>query len=392
MSSSPSRAAAPGKAAGGSGSGTQAPHVRGEAATKVKTAVLLRGQGATQSDQARDAGLPKTAKPSPAIAEASRLGISARGAATHGAGEADESAAPRRAVRRSRATPGEGLREGLPEGGESEGALRAALFAAGGARKAATTQAVAQAEGEAKIEGRFAERERGEKADPRVVVLDLRRREAKLEPRKGVESEAPQGETKAARPGAEGTSRELTLELGSLGQGIHGGKEPGSAAEAARGGAVRGAQDFSALLAERLKEAWNGEIVQGAQIVLRDGDSGTIRLRLRPESLGSVKIELNLAENSVSGKIVVESDEAKTAFERNMAALHDAFREGGFDSAKLEVAVGSGGSGSGGAAGDAETPYWSERQKRAALAFDGEVPQAARARAYAGRGAVDILA
>ena len=29
------------------------------------------------------------------------------------------------------------------------------------------------------------------------------------------------------------------------------------------------------MMAERLREAWNGEIVQSARIVLRDGDAGT---------------------------------------------------------------------------------------------------------------------
>ena len=100
--------------------------------------------------------------------------------------------------------------------------------------------------------------------------------------------------------------------------------------------------DFQSALAERLRDAWNGEIVQSAHIVLKDGDAGTIRLRLKPESLGNVKIELNLSDNNISGRITVESDEAKSAFERNMNELADAFKQGGFDSARLEVAVGGG--------------------------------------------------
>ncbi len=140
-----------------------------------------------------------------------------------------------------------------------------------------------------------------------------------------------------------------------------------------------------------MQEAWNGEIVQSARIVLRDGDSGTIRLRLRPESLGTVKIELNLADNNISGRIVVESDEAKSAFERNMGELSDAFRRGGFESASLQVSVGSGsGSGADPRGGAGEGPFYSERL-RAALGSGAE-PSTAQA-AYVRQGlSVDMLA
>jgi len=140
-----------------------------------------------------------------------------------------------------------------------------------------------------------------------------------------------------------------------------------------------------------MQEAWNGEIVQSARIVLRDGDSGTIRLRLRPESLGNVKIELNLTDNNISGRIVVESDEAKSAFERNMSELSDAFRRGGFESASLQVSVGSGsGSGANANSGTGEGPFYSERLR--AAVDSGAEPSTAQA-AYVMQGsAVDMLA
>jgi hypothetical protein len=149
--------------------------------------------------------------------------------------------------------------------------------------------------------------------------------------------------------------------------------------------------DFRALLAERLQNAWNTEIVQSARIVLRDGDSGTIRLRLKPESLGNVKIELNLTDNNISGRIVVESDEAKSAFERNMSELADAFRRGGFESASLQVSVGSG-SGSGGrpSGGTEDLPFYSERL-RAAVESSAEPSTASAAFTRQGL-TVDMLA
>ncbi len=143
------------------------------------------------------------------------------------------------------------------------------------------------------------------------------------------------------------------------------------------------------MLADRLREAWNGEIVQSARIVLKDGDAGTIRLRLRPESLGNVKIELNLSENNISGRILVESDAAKSAFEKNMSELSDAFRQGGFDSARLEVAVG-GGSGGSSSRDESREPFYSERLR---TVVGSAADPATATSAYARRGgAVDILA
>jgi len=149
--------------------------------------------------------------------------------------------------------------------------------------------------------------------------------------------------------------------------------------------------NFQNLLAEQLRDSWNGEIVKNAHIVLKDGDSGTIRLRLKPESLGNVKIELNLSDNNISGKIVVQSDEAKHAFERNMGNLADAFRQGGFDSAKLEVSVGFGSQQGGGSPSGGETgaPFYSGRLHEP-LAPIGAARSASWTAARAG--AVDILA
>ena len=150
-------------------------------------------------------------------------------------------------------------------------------------------------------------------------------------------------------------------------------------------------RDFQSLLAQQLQDNWNGEIVKSAHIVLKDGDSGTIRLRLKPESLGNVKIELNLSDNNISGKIIVQSDAAKHAFEKNMVELSDAFRQGGFDSARLEVSVGSGsqqGSGSATGGGEAAGPFYSARLQNVATAVAAQGGPWGAQR----NGAVDILA
>jgi flagellar hook-length control protein FliK len=146
------------------------------------------------------------------------------------------------------------------------------------------------------------------------------------------------------------------------------------------------ARTFTESLATRLRDG-AADIVRSAQVVLRDGDAGIIRLRLEPESLGGVKIELKMAEKQISGKIVVESDIAGEAFRASLDALRDAFAESGFETTSLEVEVRNGmasgsGGGENGAGGD-DGPYWS----RSLRELDAAVP----ALASAGRdGLVDM--
>jgi flagellar hook-length control protein FliK len=235
---------------------------------------------------------------------------------------------------------------------------------------------------------------------PELTVLDLRRQDGAKKIRSGKEpnggeasfaetaKDAPR-EAASARDSSATQFRELTLDARGTG-------ESGSLTQARSDSEVasgRG-QDFQSMLSERLRDQWNGDIVQSAHIVLRDGDAGTIRLRLKPESLGNVKIELNLSDNNISGKIVVESDEAKNAFEKNMNDLADAFKQGGFDSAKLEVAVGSGSGGGnqgqGGRSDGSADPFFSERLRSAVTS---PAAPATAASAYSRRGSsVDILA
>jgi len=133
---------------------------------------------------------------------------------------------------------------------------------------------------------------------------------------------------------------------------------------------------MSESLASRLRDG-AADIVRSAQIVLRDGNSGLIRLRLEPESLGGVKIELKMTEKQISGKIVVESDIAGEAFRSSLDALKDAFAESGFETTSLEVEVRNGmaygaeagNHGTDGTANDGG-PYWSESLRQ----LDDAVP------------------
>jgi flagellar hook-length control protein FliK len=98
-------------------------------------------------------------------------------------------------------------------------------------------------------------------------------------------------------------------------------------------------------LARELHQNLNGDIVRQASVVLREGGAGTIRLALKPESLGQVKIHLEMTDNKVSGTIVVESEEALRAFRQELKSLEESFTASGFDTANLNLQLAGGDSG-----------------------------------------------
>jgi flagellar hook-length control protein FliK len=121
---------------------------------------------------------------------------------------------------------------------------------------------------------------------------------------------------------------------------------------------------FEDLLARELSQNLNEAIVRQAQVLLRDGGEGTIRLSLRPESLGNVKVHLELADKKIIGHIIVESNEALRAFEREIHSLEQAFKDSGFGETSLDTALASGSDADPGDSQrrEAETgPFFSER-------------------------------
>jgi flagellar hook-length control protein FliK len=112
-------------------------------------------------------------------------------------------------------------------------------------------------------------------------------------------------------------------------------------------GSDKAPASFADNLASRLRDGGAMDIVRSAQIVLKDGDAGLIRLRLDPESLGGVKIELKMADKQISAKIIVESDLAGEAFRSSLDSLRDAFASSGFETTSIEVEVRDGRAGTG---------------------------------------------
>ncbi len=305
------------------------------------------------------------------------------------------------AVKAEEAPPESGKRRvARGQDDDGEASRKASLAALGAQRHDAEPKGRTRAPSEPQAESDLAlqKKEGVRREAPTLTILDLRRspdaRKAAAKDAKAEEAsrEGPAEAIKERVSEDASGRREIVKELWLDPAGAD--RSP-TAGETKPKGQAAPSSDFARILAERLHDCWNGDIVTSAHLVLKDGDSGVIRLRLRPDSLGSVKIELNLSEKSISGKIVVESDEAKTAFERNMNQLADAFKREGFESAKLEVSVGSGsGRGAGGSGdasgGGASGPFFSERLRTPA---GGGSEAVAAASTYGRRGsALDLYA
>ena len=129
--------------------------------------------------------------------------------------------------------------------------------------------------------------------------------------------------------------REITLELRlpDQGQDLH------NPSQAQTGWETKAGNALENMLARELHQNFNGDIVRHASMALRDGGEGTIRLALKPESLGNVKIHLEMTENKITGHIVVESEEALNAFRKEISSLEQAFKDSGFTNADLNLSL-----------------------------------------------------
>jgi flagellar hook-length control protein FliK len=136
----------------------------------------------------------------------------------------------------------------------------------------------------------------------------------------------------------EGSVKEITLELRLPNQGQ-------GSQSAVTSWETKAGQAFEDILSRELHQNLNNDIVRHASVILRDSAEGTIRLALKPESLGNVKIRLEMAENKITGNIIVESEEALRAFEREITSLEKAFVESGFEGANLEMSLAANGGG-----------------------------------------------
>ncbi len=94
--------------------------------------------------------------------------------------------------------------------------------------------------------------------------------------------------------------------------------------------------NFQTMLANQLQHN-AADFVRAGSIVLRDNNVGNINLVLHPESLGNVKISLQLTDKVIAGHITVASQEAYNAFHESIGSLRQAFAQNGFDSPTFDL-------------------------------------------------------
>jgi flagellar hook-length control protein FliK len=122
---------------------------------------------------------------------------------------------------------------------------------------------------------------------------------------------------------------------------------------------------------DRFQEMAGTELLRASNLILKDG-GGEIRLVLKPESLGSVRIRMNLVDNAIEGRIVVDSSSVKQVVDANMDALRRALTAQGFQPGSLQVSVGGQGTDADARRKDQPAP---EVRRITSQAFERSVPQ-----------------
>lgn len=82
------------------------------------------------------------------------------------------------------------------------------------------------------------------------------------------------------------------------------------------------------------------QIVDSARLITRQGET-EVRLHLRPESLGQLLIQLNVADGDLSVRILTETHQAHALVQDHLAQLKAAFANQGLQLDGLSVAVGN---------------------------------------------------
>ncbi len=122
----------------------------------------------------------------------------------------------------------------------------------------------------------------------------------------------------------------------------HGLESPGAGrSESPIHTAIRGT--VQSQLGRRLNGDLGQSIVRQARVLLRDNNRGEIRLIIRPPELGRVRINLQMDNGHIAGRILVDNGSVREVFEQNLAALERAFAEAGIELGELEIGTGSDG-------------------------------------------------
>jgi len=138
--------------------------------------------------------------------------------------------------------------------------------------------------------------------------------------------------------------------------------------DSASGRSASTGSDFASQLSRRLQGDAGAEIVRHAQMVVRGKESGEMRLVLRPENLGSVRVRMQMEDGLITVRFLVENNGVRQALEQNLAGLQQAFKDAGLETGSLDVSVGNGGN------GDAEQQDQGDSARRDVHRLSAAVP------------------
>ncbi len=212
----------------------------------------------------------------------------------------------------------------------------------------------------ARMADRESEREEAG-GDRRVRVRDLRSRgEARGDTRGEARSQAREERAegaRGARAAAEGAGRasggrgeagrsEFRLERtegGDTAADRAAGLRSGEAAAATRQAPLTrfGAQQQAeAQLARHIRNELPEQVLKQARMVIRGDNDGEMRLSLNPPELGGVRVRMQIQDNLIAVRFIVENNSVRDVFEQNMPSLQQQLAENGFENAGIEVSVG----------------------------------------------------
>ena len=170
----------------------------------------------------------------------------------------------------------------------------------------------------------------------RIVTISVLREEAgqKGEGALNAGKNRVQGKiTAGEEKSTEFRSDKSAFDPSSLPVSLQGGKETALAENAALRHITK------ADLIRELKDQGGAEILREAKILVKDGQSGEIKLVLRPQELGTVKINLILENKHIVGRIFVENNIVKEALQTAFGDLKEVFAQQGMELGALDVFV-----------------------------------------------------
>jgi flagellar protein FlbC len=323
-----------------------------KASPKALLSQSLKGKKAGSKPSLADALLPNNRKTKVSFLEALGAAARAKGAKTAGPAIAEDlAAAKKKAVNAKvahapeKAVPAvatevknadEKSAKAQPKKKGADASVVLSLAAAPAVKAAAPSQGAAEpkkagASGDSSPAPAAAASARtAQKLEPKLVVVDLRKKsDAKTSSHEGAADALKVPSQVAADKDA---GAQFSQRLGALRDGLPEADQKPPAAPSAPQSAGQDAM-------ERLREMSGSELIRASNMILKEG-GGEIRLVLKPESLGSIRIRMNLVDNHIEGRIVVDSSAVKQVIDGSIDALTRALTAEGFQTGALQVSVG----------------------------------------------------